>query len=569
MRQAETHTFTPAHHVIPNIAYSEREQSNGPFVLFLAVVAVYLIAGLIGHDPWKQDETYIMGVVEQMWRTGDWIVPQVAGVPFMEKPPLYYWLAAAFSWLCAPWLAPHDGARLATGFFMVVTFVATHWTAERWWGRGQGMYAVLALLACLGLLQDGHTMMTDLAVLAGFAIATSGFALIREKPVVGGTLLGSGIGIAFLGKGFYGSTVIGVSALLLPAVFPAWRNRNYVRGLAIALLAAAPWLLIWPLALYQRSPSLFMEWFWQNNVGRFLGFSVPRLGAEHPPWFWTRTIPWFAFPALPLALLTLWRERSRIHESRIGVPLVLIATKLVVLGLAASARSNYAVSMLPQVALLAVPAATTLSSRLDRMLGWTALGLFGLLSASVWGVWAVMLLHGAPPTWTILVGRLPLDFVPHLEPGAVLMAMAVTIGAIASLWWLPKLTARALTSWAMGLTLLWTLGMTLWLPWLNAGMSYRDTFYSLKTALPPHYRCVANTGSTESERAMLQYYIGIETRIVDDPAAAKECDLWLLQGLASAPPRDIDPKRWVRIWEGARPGDLRERFWLFAATKRE
>ena len=38
-----------------------------------------------------------------MPRSGDWIVPTLAGEPFMEKPPLYYWVAAGFSWLLSGW----------------------------------------------------------------------------------------------------------------------------------------------------------------------------------------------------------------------------------------------------------------------------------------------------------------------------------------------------------------------------------------------------------------------------------------------------------------------------------
>jgi len=47
-------------------------------------------------------------------------------------------------------------------------------------------------------------------------------------------------------------------------------------------------------------PELFMQWFWVNNLGRYFGFA--HLGAQSEPWFYTRTLPWFAWPALPLAL---------------------------------------------------------------------------------------------------------------------------------------------------------------------------------------------------------------------------------------------------------------------------
>src|SRR5260363_31123 len=53
--------------------------------------------------------------------SGDWGIPVNAGQPFMEKPPLYAWVAAGFARLFSPWLPLHDGARLASAFFSALT----------------------------------------------------------------------------------------------------------------------------------------------------------------------------------------------------------------------------------------------------------------------------------------------------------------------------------------------------------------------------------------------------------------------------------------------------------------
>src|SRR4030065_2682318 len=73
--------------------------------------------GLIGHDPWKPDEAYSFGLVYHILQSGDWLVPALAGEPYMDKPPLFYITAALFAKLWAPLLPLHDGARLARGFF--------------------------------------------------------------------------------------------------------------------------------------------------------------------------------------------------------------------------------------------------------------------------------------------------------------------------------------------------------------------------------------------------------------------------------------------------------------------
>jgi hypothetical protein len=81
------------------------------------LVAAYVVPDLIGHDPWKQDEAYSFGIIYNLVRTGDWVVPRLAADPFMEKPPAYYITAAGFARLFSPPLQMHDAARLATGLY--------------------------------------------------------------------------------------------------------------------------------------------------------------------------------------------------------------------------------------------------------------------------------------------------------------------------------------------------------------------------------------------------------------------------------------------------------------------
>ncbi|WP_370448691.1 ArnT family glycosyltransferase [Burkholderia cepacia] len=66
-------------------------------LLFVALGIAYLAPGIIGHDPWKQDEAYTFGIIRHMLDSGDWIVPANTGTPFLEKPPLYDWVAVAFA----------------------------------------------------------------------------------------------------------------------------------------------------------------------------------------------------------------------------------------------------------------------------------------------------------------------------------------------------------------------------------------------------------------------------------------------------------------------------------------
>ena len=65
-------------------------------LLILILCLAWLLPGLVGHDPWKPDEAYTFGVVYEILQGGSWIIPQIAGEAFVDKPPLFH-LTAAFS----------------------------------------------------------------------------------------------------------------------------------------------------------------------------------------------------------------------------------------------------------------------------------------------------------------------------------------------------------------------------------------------------------------------------------------------------------------------------------------
>ncbi|MHB1590300.1 MAG: ArnT family glycosyltransferase, partial [Sulfuricella sp.] len=152
--------------------------SRSALFLLATLCLAWILPGLIGHQPWKPDEAYSFGLIYHIIQSGDWIVPTLGGEPFMEKPPLYFITAALFGKTFSFALPLHDAARLATGFYMAITLLLTGLTGRELWGKGHGRLSVLILIGCLGLLIHGHEMITDTALLAGFAIAIYGLALV-------------------------------------------------------------------------------------------------------------------------------------------------------------------------------------------------------------------------------------------------------------------------------------------------------------------------------------------------------------------------------------------------------
>lgn len=529
-------------------------------VVLLAVL--YVLPGLAGFGPWKPDEPYVFGMVHSLMQSGDWVVPTLAGEPFMEKPPLYMWVAALTAWLASPWMTPDHGARLAIGVFMLVTLVGVSQAARRWWGHGHGRHAALALLGSLGLAQHGHMMIPDLPLLAGFAIGLWGFSWMQDRPLRGGALLGTGMGMAFLAKGMLGPGALGLAALALPVLFRDWRRPAYARALLAAALAALPWFTVWPTALYLRSPSLFIEWFWVNNIGRFLGFSVPLLGATHEPGHLRTTLPWFTFPALPLAVWALWRApRATLANGGWQASVTVFGVTLAALAVSASGRVVYLLPLLAPLAVMAAPGIALLPRRVDALADWSARLLFGVATLTLWGVALWFSVHGAPPAWPLLARHLPMDFVFHLAPASLLAAALAFAAWFVLLPRLPAFRGRALASWTAGIALVWATLFTLLLPWIDAAKSYQPMFRAMSYALPADLDCLASRGLGESERGMLHYVTGIRPYRVEVWGEGS-CSVLLQQGLAERPPH-LAAEGWHLLWEGSRPGEKREHFWLF------
>ncbi len=282
-------------------------------LLFLA----WMIPGLVGRDPWKADEAYSFGLVLNMVQTGDYVVPTLGSDPFMEKPPVFFITSALFAKAFSPPLALHEAARLSCVFYILLTLAAVSLGGRELATvndtRDRPLCAVLLLMGSVGLIHTAHMLMTDISLLAGYSIGLYGILLGLRKPWIGGAICGTGAGLALLSKGLLGPGALGVTVLCLP-LFRRWRTRAYWKLLGGIFLAVIPWVTIWPLALYHRSPALFKEWFWDNNLGRFLGTSTIAGGKPSPRLFYFKSLLVFGLPSWPLAIFGLWKSWRRLQS---------------------------------------------------------------------------------------------------------------------------------------------------------------------------------------------------------------------------------------------------------------
>jgi hypothetical protein len=164
------------------------------------------------------------------------------------------------------------------------------------------------------------------------------------------------------------------------------------------------------------------------------------------------------------------------------------------------------------------------------------------------------------------------DFQPDYVPSVNIVLLA--IAALYTLAWIFIVTRitrspeDVVVNWTLGVVLAWGLIMTLWLPALNAGSSYREAFTEMKKAMPGKYTCFASQGVGESERAMIEYFAGLRPQRVETRGKG-DCDLVLEQRGGGNPVAMVEPG-WEIIWEFKRPSNRpKDHFTLFRKVEPE
>lgn len=536
----------------PRAKVGERAKTH----LLILLCAIWLCVGLIGHSPWKPFESQSASIIQSLidhpflaaesWTDGHWIAPVSAGHPALETPPLFYWVATGFSQALSPLLPIHDAARLSVGIWMLVTLLMMGLSGRELWNLGAGRQTNFIFIGCLGLVVSAHTIMPEVAALSGISMAFYALTLVLRKPVRAMWLLAGGLLIAFLSAGLLPATMIigtTIGVMLLPVIK---QNNAAKRALLSGMALALPGILLWCWLCQQWAPDLWAGW-WPTQVN----IQTP---TKHL--YFLRTLAWYAWPALPLAMWGIWRFRHAVlHTYRFQLCLIFFLFAFILIGFFSDRSEVNALPLLIPLTALAAGSIETLKRGAAGALNWFGLILFGLLIAIAWLGWWAMLTGNPVKLYQRLVYLSGLQTIP-------LSVLYGTIAVAVTLIWLSGVirskhsNRSSATNWAIGMTCAWTVFMSLWLPMIEAARTYQPIFEDLRKHLPVHYRCISshNIGSSQSD--LLHYHAGI--RLAAEPAG---CDLLLIEDQPGK--RHASPgSEWSLIWEGEQSRQSKESYRL-------
>jgi 4-amino-4-deoxy-L-arabinose transferase-like glycosyltransferase len=315
-----------------------------------AIVLPLLLLGIFDHDLWTPDEPRAAEISREFLEPGhSWSVPTLNGEPFLEKPPLVYWIATASMKVFGVGAA---AARLPCVLFGIGTLAFTALLGRRLFDAETGRGALLLLATSSGFLLVSHHLEAD----SGLVCFVAGAAYFLYRALHDSPRWFAAFHVALLGaffsKGFIAIVFLG----LLFLAWAAW-TRSWSALLRPSLWLGLP-LLVAPVALWlhfvARDPrgDLLRVFLVDNHFGRFTGQERIYLGHRNPFYYYAiqfpaQSAPWIA--AFLALLPRLWIGR---RDPRIRFLLSWLVPGLLFLSVASTKRGIYAVPLLPPLALL-------------------------------------------------------------------------------------------------------------------------------------------------------------------------------------------------------------------------
>jgi hypothetical protein len=179
-----------------------------------------------------------------------------------------------------------------------------------------------------------------------------------------------------------------------------------------------------------------------------------------------------------------------------------------------------------------------------------------LLALIMWVLWIDAYMNGMPQNVARLFRDTEAGYQPSFHLGSMLAAVALTALWVVLVRPARRSNRRAVLNWAAGVTLIWGLVTTIWLPYLDSRRSYRWTVEAAALHLPAE-GCVASRNLGEPQRALFDYFAGVQT-VREEVKPLHDCPALLVQYSRVDPPET--PPGWDIAWSGPRRGDDTERF---------
>jgi 4-amino-4-deoxy-L-arabinose transferase-like glycosyltransferase len=321
------------------------------WLILLALPAILLYPCLSFHL-FEPDEGRYAEIPREMLLRGEWIVPYLQGEPYLDKPPMLYWLVGLSYRLFGVevW-----AARLVTALAVHGCVLLTYSFGRRCLGARGAICGALLLMLAPGFVSIGRLLVMDSLLTLWVTLSLfSGFEALRGPRLRWGwwLLAAAGCGLGILTKG-------PVAVLLFAP--PLWAYRRLsgascrIPWPAVLVFAVLGLCLVlpWYVAICLRLPGFARYFLWQHNVVRF----VAPFDHQRPVWFYGPILLLGLIPGTFLAipflryLLSTRPEVARERGPELGFVLLAGVWCVLFFSLAGSKLPTYIMPAFPVLAL--------------------------------------------------------------------------------------------------------------------------------------------------------------------------------------------------------------------------
>ncbi len=531
-----------------------------PHWLLLSLCFIYVFAGSMARDPWKSMDIASLGYMLSLADgSSTFFHLQLAGIEPELDAYLPYWLGA-ISIQLLPGLKADLAARIPfvianfaglLCLWQAIYFLARNPQAQpvafafggeanpKDYARSLADAGLLGYLACLGLAVPSHELTPMAFQLQTVSLVFMGSALLPFHPGKGMLAWAVGLLLLTISGAPSLSVVIGLGTLWMWARHPQAKPLQLVGFAAVLVMLL---LLSYGLDL------------WQWRI-----LSVKQLAGEWRQF--PELMVWYLWPAWPLAVWSIWRWRrlwtQQIWSQHLALPVFLLVTT-VVASLLTENPDRTLLLALPSLAALAAFAIPTFSRTAGALVDWFTLLFFSTGAIIIWVVW-ISLETGVPEQPALNVYKLVPGYVHQFNFVAFVLALVASVLWVKLVVWRvgrhPAAIWKSMVLPASGGVACWVLLMTLWLPFLDRGLSYKAWAEELLERTG-QTDCISHFGLDRNQIAGLGYHAKLRFEPLSQTA---RCD-WLLVNAPSQGKFEQSAHRalWTQVERFQRPGDKKD-----------
>jgi dolichol-phosphate mannosyltransferase len=259
-----------------------RRWRSGVVCAMLMVLAATLFLLRLRAPLLEPQEPRYAEIPRQMMQEGRLLVPVLHGQPYLDKPPLLYWLVMGSYAV----FGVHDwAARLIPGLAGILTVLLTYAWGRRVVGERAGLCGALVLCLSAGFVYRERMLNMDslLCLWVTAALAAAHAALTAGPGLRWRWWLAAAVacGLGLLTKGPIALVLVLAPLLVYPRLEPRCA-RVSLRATAALVLVAVAMAAPWYVAVMVQEPGFARSFFWRHHVVRFL---MP-FDHEKPAWFY-------------------------------------------------------------------------------------------------------------------------------------------------------------------------------------------------------------------------------------------------------------------------------------------